>query len=288
MKDAKEFRIQITKRCEFPRLYALNLAEDNNVDLAIDEIVAAAKAAAALGFTEIRLTGGEPLQRDDICDIVKAVKAVDGISKVNMTTNAILLVDKMPGLKEAGIDGIEVYLDTFFQEKYIFMTGGGSIDKAMDGLESAVTSEIDSVGIAATVIKGLTDDEILNFGQFALNEPIDVVFYERPGQLGMKLPTDNESGQELIYMDIEEIRGKFKGAVKLPQTNPLIDYIKWFEANGKIGFASAEKGKEYGAELMADGMLKKFMYDSEPVDIAEAVKSCDADKIKAAIEAVLK
>lgn len=288
MKDAKELRIQITKRCEFPRLYALNLAEDSNVDLSIDEITAVAKAAASLGFSEIRLTGGEPLEREDIDEIVKAVKAVEGIKKVHVSTNAIQLVDKMKGLKEAGIDGVEVYLDTFFQEKYIFMTGGGSIDKAMDGLETAVTSEIDSVSIAATVIKGLTDDEILNFGQFALNEPIDVVFYERPEQIGMKLPSEDGAGRELLYMDMEEVKGKFKGAVKLPQTNPLIDYIKWFEANGKIGFASAEKGKEYGAEITADGMLKKCLYDNEPADIKEAVKSCDPDKIKAAVEAVLK
>ena len=280
MKDVYELRIQITKKEKFPRLYDFDMFEDKDVQLKKEEIDAAVKAAAGLGVKSIRFTGGDPLERDELTELIEAAKAVDGIEEVSISTNGVFLVNKIKSLKEAGLDGVEIFLDTFFEEKYIYMTGGGPIEEAMDGMEAAVKEGL-KVRIGATMINGLNDDEILNFGQFALNEPVDVVFYEKPNKEGAKL---KESEKELKFMAAEDIKKKFKGAVKVPSKDPLIEFCKWFEAKGKIGFVSLKQASEFGPEITADGKLKKFLTDSQPEDIKTALGSENPDEVKAALE----
>ncbi|MBR6701006.1 MAG: radical SAM protein [Firmicutes bacterium] len=284
MKDIKELRIQITRKNKFPRLYDLDLLEDTEIQLSQDEIAAAAEAAAALGIKEIRFTGGEPIERKDLTELLKRVKAVEGIEKVSMTTNGIFLCGKIAELKDAGLDSVDILLDTFFEEKYIYMTGGGPIDEAMDGMEAAVQAEMKPVRVEMTVIEGINDDEILTFGQFALNEPIDVIFVEKPNKDGEKL---KDSDKEQRFMAAEKIREKFKGVVSVPSADPLVEAFKWFEAKGKVGFVDLERAKAHGAEITADGKLKKALIDEQPADISAALSSLKVEDIKAALEANL-
>lgn len=284
MKEIKELRIQITRKNKFPRLYDYDLFEDTEVQLSDDEITAAAAAAAELGIPAIRFTGGEPLERKDLAELVKKVKAVKGIETVSVTTNGIFLASRAKELKEAGIDSVNVLLDTFFEEKYIYMTGGGPIDEAMDGLEAAVNAGMKPVRVETTIIEGINEDEILTFGQFALNEPIDIVFVEKPNSNGEKL---KDSDKELKFMAAGDIKKKFKGAVKVPSGDPLIENCKWFEAKGKIGFTDLERAGEYGPEITAEGKLKKSLLDAEPKDIKDALSSLSTEKIKAALESNL-
>lgn len=284
MKEVKELRIQITRENKFPRLYDLDLLEDTSVSLSQDEIVAAAEAAAAVGIKEIRFTGGEPTERKDLTELVKRVKGIEGIDKLSMTTNGIFLVGKIAELKDAGLDSVDILLDTFFEEKYIYMTGGGPIDEAMDGMESAVHAGMNPIRVEITVIEGINDDEIFTFGQFALNEPIDVIFVEKPNKDGAKL---KDSDKEQKFMAAAKIREKFKGVVSVPYGDPLVDAYKWFEAKGKVGFVDLERAKAHGAEITADGKLKKALIDEQPADISAALASLNVEDIKAAIEANL-
>ncbi len=280
MKDVYELRIQITKKEKFPRLYDFDMFEDKDVQLKKEEIEAVVKAAAYLGVKSIRFTGGDPLEREDLAELIKSAKAVEKIEEVSISTNGIFLANNVKSLKEAGLDGVEIFLDTFFEEKYIYMTGGGPIDEAMDGMEAAVKEGL-KVRVGATMIDGLNDDEILTFGQFALNEPIDVVFYEKPNKEGAKL---KDSEKELKFMAAEDVKKKFKAAVNVPSKDPLIEYCKWFEAKGKIGFVSLKQASEIGPEITADGKLKKALSDSQPVDIKIALESENPDEIRAAFE----
>lgn len=284
MKEIKELRIQITRKNKFPRLYDYDLFEDAEVQLSDEEIIAAAAAAAELGITAVRFTGGEPLERNDIEELVKKVKAVEGIETLSMTTNGIFLASKAKALKEAGLDSVNVLLDTFFEEKYIYMTGGGPIDEAMDGLEAAVNAGMKPVRVETTVIDGINDDEILTFGQFALNEPIDILFVEKPNRDGEKL---KDSDKEQKFMAAADIKKKFKGAVKVPSEDPLIENCKWFEAKGKIGFTDLERAGAHGPEITAEGKLKKSLLDSQPADIKEVLSTLDIGKIKSALESNL-
>lgn len=257
----------------YPLLYELDILAKEDEALTDEEIVAVAKAAASLGISRIRLTGGEPLEREGLENLIKSIKEIEGIETVSMTTTAIGLADRAKDLKEAGLDSVDVRLDTFYQEKYIFLTGGGSIDAAMDGMEACVNLGYKPVRAFNTVIKGLNDDEILDFAQLSLNEPIEAVYVEKPDRGNIN--NSEKVEREMTFMPSEDVRKKFKGAVAVPEKDPLLESIKWFEARSKMSFLSAGRGMEFGAEVLCDGSLRAFLYDDRPADIRDAIRTLD-------------
>ncbi|MBR2576358.1 MAG: radical SAM protein [Firmicutes bacterium] len=284
MKEISELRIQVTAKNQFPRLYDPALFSEDKSEMSIETAVAVAKAAVALGITKIRLTGGEPMEHSDILGLVKAVRDVEGIERLSMTTNGTLFPGKAKDLKEAGLDSVDVLLDTFSEEKYIYLTGGAPIDETMDALEAGVKTGMKPVRIQATILEGINDTDILNFGQFTLNEPVDVVFLERENR--GEAP-EGEDGKKIRFMPTEAVKKKFKGMVKIPVSDPLIEFGKWYEGQGRIGFIDLERAAQAGAEVTAVGMLKRSLRDEEPADIREAVESGDPEQIRTALEAAL-
>ena len=284
MKEISELRIQVTAKNQFPRLYDPALFSEDKSEMSIETAVAVAKAAVALGITKIRLTGGEPMEHSDILGLVKAVRDVEGIERLSMTTNGTLFPGKAKDLKEAGLDSVDVLLDTFSEEKYIYLTGGAPIDETMDALEAGVKTVMKPVRIQATILEGINDTDILNFGQFTLNEPVDVVFLERENR--GEAP-EGEDGKKIRFMPTEAVKKKFKGMVKIPVSDPLIEFGKWYEGQGRIGFIDLERAAQAGAEVTAAGMLKRSLRDEEPADIREAVESGDPEQIRTALEAAL-
>ncbi len=281
MEDNRELRIQVTTKNKFPRLYAPDLFTENKTEMSIDTAVAVAKAAVAAGYKRIRLTGGEPMEHSRILDLVKAVREVEGIERLSMTTNGTLFPGKAKDLKEAGLDSVDVLLDTYSEEKFIYITGGAPIDETMDALEAGVRLGMKPTRIQATIIEGLNDADILNFGQFTLNEPVDVIFLEREN---VGEAAKGEDGKKTRFMSTEEVKKKFKGMVKIPVQDPLIEYGKWYEGQGRIGFIDLERAAQAGEEVTAAGMLKKSLRDEDPADIHEAVASNDPAQIQTALE----
>ncbi|MBQ1301949.1 MAG: radical SAM protein [Firmicutes bacterium] len=284
MKEISELRIQVTAKNQFPRLYDPALFSEDKSEMSIETATAVAKAAVALGVTKIRLTGGEPMEHSDILGLVKAVRDVEGIERLSMTTNGTLFPGKAKDLKEAGLDSVDVLLDTFSEEKYIYLTGGAPIDETMDALEAGVKTGMKPVRIQATILEGINDTDILNFGQFTLNEPVDVVFLERENR--GEAP-EGEDGKKIRFLPTEAVKKKFKGMVKIPVSDPLIEFGKWYEGQGRIGFIDLERAAQAGAEVTAAGMLKRSLRDEEPADIREAVESGDPEQIRTALEAAL-
>ena len=284
MKEISELRIQVTAKNQFPRLYDPALFSEDKSEMSIETAVAVAKAAVALGITKIRLTGGEPMEHSDILGLVKAVRDVEGIERLSMTTNGTLFPGKAKDLKEAGLDSVDVLLVTFSEEKYIYLTGGAPIDETMDALEAGVKTAMKPVRIQATILEGINDTDILNFGQFTLNEPVDVVFLERENR--GEAP-EGEDGKKIRFMPTEAVKKKFKGMVKIPVSDPLIEFGKWYEGQGRIGFIDLERAAQAGAEVTGAGMLKRSLRDEEPADIREAVESGDPEQIRTALEAAL-
>ena len=281
MEDNRELRIQVTDRNRFPRLYDPDLFIKEKAEMSEDTVVAVAKAAVAAGFSRIRLTGGEPMEHADIVGLVRAVKALDGVERLSMTTCGLGFPGKAGELKEAGLDSVEVLLDTFSEEKYIYLTGGAPIDEAMDAIEAGVRTGMKPVQVRATILEGINDTDILNFGQFTLNEPVDAIFLEREN---VGQAPKGENGQEIRFMATEAVKKRFKGLVKIPVQDPLIEYGKWYEGQGRIGFIDLQRAADAGAEVTAAGMLKRSLSDPKPADIREAVLSGDPEKIRAALE----
>lgn len=116
--------------------------------------------SASLGFSKVKITGGEPLLRGDISDIVKQIRTIKGITDISMTTNGLLLAQKAEQLKEAGLDRVNVSLDTINRGKYKLITGVDRVTDVLRGIDAAIEAGFNPVKINMVILKDINQDEI--------------------------------------------------------------------------------------------------------------------------------
>lgn len=178
---AKKLRISVTDRCNMKCVYCM--PQDNNEwfgqkdILSYKEITRLAKIFADLGIEKIRVTGGEPTVRNEIETLISDLTKIPGIKSVSMTTNGILLRDKVKQLKDAGLASVNISLDTFRAEKFRSMTGTNGVDKVLNSIKAADDAGLE-VKINTVVIRGWNDDEVVDFAKFASDTGHSVRFIE--------------------------------------------------------------------------------------------------------------
>ena len=157
-------RISVTDKCNLRCRYCMpeeGVCKKEHADmLTEDEIIAAVEAAAALGITKIRITGGEPLVKKNIVSICRRAAAVEGIREVCLTTNGVLLPKLAKELKEAGVKRLNLSLDTLNPEKYAYITRIGTMENFRAGLDAAFEAGFVKIKINSVLIGGFNDDEI--------------------------------------------------------------------------------------------------------------------------------
>jgi len=169
-RTAKKLRISVTDRCNLQCVYCMpknnNKWFDSKDILTFDEIVRFVSIMSKLGIENIRLTGGEPLLRSNIEILVENLSKVTGIKKVSMTTNGILLPDKISQLKKAGLSSINISLDTFNQEKFKKFNGTDALAQVLESIKVATNVQM-NIKINNVVMRGWNDDEVVNFALFS-------------------------------------------------------------------------------------------------------------------------
>ncbi len=175
-------RISVTDRCNLRCLYCM---EEDGVEhiahdkiLRYEDIIRVVEAGAELGISKIRLTGGEPLIRKNIVELVHMIASVPGISDIAMTTNGTLLPRYAAGLKKAGLNRVNISLDTLVPEKYEQITRCGKLDDALEGIEQAFKHDLQPVKINTVLIKGFNDSEVSAFLELACKKPLHIRFIE--------------------------------------------------------------------------------------------------------------
>ncbi|MBW8040290.1 MAG: radical SAM protein [Planctomycetes bacterium] len=157
-------RVSVTDRCNYRCVYCMPEApfmHKNHSDiLSYEQIESVAKAAAGVGITKIRLTGGEPLVRKDIEQLVAKLAAIDGIDKVCMTTNGSLLVDMATILKRSGLGRVNISIDSLNTEKFRRITRGGDLRQALAGVEAAKKAELTPIKINMVIFNDTTQEDI--------------------------------------------------------------------------------------------------------------------------------
>ena len=143
-----------------------------------EEMLAAVKAAAELGITKVRVTGGEPLVKRDILSICRGVARTEGIEEVCITTNGTLLPELAKPLREAGVSRVNISLDTLNAEKYAYITRRGSLEEALRGIDTALEAGFDKVKINTVLIGGFNDGEIPALAELTRQYPVDLRFIE--------------------------------------------------------------------------------------------------------------
>lgn len=223
-----------------------------------DEMITAVKAAAALGISKLRITGGEPLVKKNILSICSRAAAVKGIDELCLTTNGTLLPELAPALRSAGVSRINISLDTLNDEKYEYMTRYGRLSRALAGIESAVDAGFDAVKINAVLIGGFNDDEISDLAELTVKYPVDLRFIEL-----MPMYESGLFGPDAVIPADEVLR-------RLPQLIPLSSDMGVAElyrlpgAKGRVGLIRPVS-RPFCDEcsrirLTADGKLKPCLH----------------------------
>lgn len=301
-RELNYLRVSLTDRCNLRCIYCM--PEEGIELLAHDEIlrneefIEIIKVAADLGFSHIRLTGGEPLVRKGIVDIVRQIKAIPGITNVSLTTNGILLPKYAKPLREAGLDRINMSLDTLDAEQYRFVSRCGSLDACLAGLEAALEAGFDPIKINAVAVRRLNQD-FFAFARMSVDRPLHMRFIEYM-PVGHSGGVDGSGWGPEDVITCEEIRDAINAAAReagvaelepLPkEQQPLgfgpAAYWKFPDAQGTVGFISPMSNHFCSScnrlRLTADGKLRPCLFSDEEYDVREAVHAGSAEGIRAA------
>jgi cyclic pyranopterin phosphate synthase len=186
-------RISVTDRCNLRCRYCMPEEGVPSVPhdriMRYEQITLLVRAAASLGFSKIRLTGGEPLVRKGLTGLIKSLAAVPGISDLSLTTNGVLLSEQAAGLKEAGIERVNISLDTLSRDRFHAITRRDLFDRVIAGIDAAVAAGMSPIKINVVIMRGVNDDEIIDFALLTKDRPLSVRFIEF-------MPTTAENGWE--------------------------------------------------------------------------------------------
>ena len=164
-------RVSVTQKCNLHCFYCHREGEDhdkyNYTEMTPEEIKRIISVVASYSIGKVKLTGGEPLIRSDILEIVKRISSIQGVSEVSMTTNGTFLNDLAKPLKEAGLARINVSLDTLNPKIYEMITGVDAFEKVISGIKRAVEANLNPVKVNTVLLKGINDNEVWNMVDFA-------------------------------------------------------------------------------------------------------------------------
>lgn len=179
-REISYLRLSVTDRCNQRCLYCMPGGSAGCLQdvLTADEIEAVVRAAVAAGIRKVRVTGGEPLVRRDILEICRRIAAIPDVNELCLTTNGSLLPELAADLRKAGVQRLNISLDSLDAETYRQVTRGGSLNRAMAGLLAARQAGFERIKINVVLMSGINVDEIRSLAELTRNEPIDVRFIE--------------------------------------------------------------------------------------------------------------
>ena len=271
-------RISVTDRCDLRCIYCAassfqNQSHENT--LRYEEIARVVEAAATLGVTKIRLTGGEPLARLHLDRLVAMLVSIPCIEEISMTTNGTLLTKYAAELKAAGLKRVNISLDSLKPDKFAYITGSDKLNEVLHSIDVANDIGLVPVKINTVILKGINDDEILDFARKTITDGWNVRFIEHMPFAGAK-KQDNDlvSSQEIM-----DIISKKYGELQPHHShigNGPAKYFKLPGANGTVGFIGAVTecfcSECNRFRLTSDGKLRPCLLDDDEVDIREAVR----------------
>lgn len=281
-------RISVTDRCDLRCRYCMPEQGveplTHNDILSYEEILRVAECFARLGVSRIKITGGEPLVRFHVLDLIEQLKKIPGIEQVTLTTNGTHLADYIDQLSGLRIDGINISIDTLNRKVYNKITGRDVFDKVFSGLEKALKYPNIKLKVNCVPL-GLPEQNIAEVAELAKNNPIHVRFIEMmPIGLGRNFTFTSEAD---VLQELKQAYG-----VPVPFDDVLgngpCHYYSIPGFQGKIGFISAMSHKFCSScnrvRLTADGKLKTCLQYDAGVNLKELLRAGKSDlEIEAAI-----
>ena len=279
-------RISVTELCNLRCRYCMpeeGVCKKSHFDMMTeDETILAVEAAASLGITKLRITGGEPLVKRNILSICRRAAAVAGIEEVCLTTNGILLPKLAADLREAGVSRLNLSLDTLDPETYAYITRIGSLDDFRAGLDAALKAGFEKLKINAVLIGGFNDDEIVPLADLTKQYPVDVRFIE------LMPMYDSGDFDRKAFIPYTKVLEQLPEAAEIESDGGVAKLYRLPGAQGSIGLISPVSAHFCGScnrlRLTADGKLKPCLHSAEEY----ALKGLDFDGMKAVMEQAIR
>jgi molybdenum cofactor biosynthesis protein A len=288
-------RISLTERCNLRCTYCMpeqgvDLQETSEL-LTNDELYRIIKVFASEGVTKVRLTGGEPTVRKDILEIVQQIQKIEGIKTIAMTTNGLVLAKKLPLLQASGLNAVNISLDTLDENKFTLISRRLGFKNVINSINTAIDLNINPIKVNCVIMRGVNDNEIVDFVKWAERSPIEVRFIEY-------MPFDGNSWSNTKFFPAKEM-------IKIIHEAgfPIVRQIDTYNATSKtysapgfkggVGFITSMSDHFCSTcnrlRLMADGALKVCLFGQNEVSLRDIIrKGASDDELREIISIAVK
>jgi len=273
-------RISVTDRCNLRCVYCMPEAGLPWIAkaeiLTYEEIERIVAAAASVGVRSIRLTGGEPLVRRDLPELVRKLAAIPGIEDLALSTNGLLLPELIGPLVAAGLRRVNISLDTLRPDRFERIARRPGLDRVLAGIDAAIAAGLGPVKLNCVVMRGYNDDELLDFARLTRERAVYVRFIE------VMPVVENAAEQENTYVSSSDILARLGTLAELkpvegPGGNGPARYFSYPDAPGAVGVISP-LSHDYcercnRVRLTADGRLRLCLFGDHEIDVRGPVRA---------------
>ncbi len=281
-------RISVTDRCNLRCVYCMPAAglvwRERAEILSYEEIARLAQIFVAHGVDKIRLTGGEPTVRRNLPALIARLRALPSLKTLLMSTNGVLLAQSAAGYRAAGLDGLNISLDTLRPDRFAQMTLRDNHSEVLAGIDAALAAGFPSVKINVVVMQGINDDELVAFTEFAAGRPLEVRFIEF-------MPFDRNDWSASRIVPYAEMRHRIETAFTITplDASPHAVAKEFAIAGGvgRLGFVTSMTENFCSScnrlRLTADGKMKNCLFSTTETDLREPLRAGATDAELAAI-----
>src|SRR4051794_6709008 len=283
-RQISDLRVSVTDRCNFRCQYCMPAEGlpwlERDAVLSFEEIERLVRIFASMGVTDLRLTGGEPLVRRDFPKLVAMLTRVEGLHDVSLTTNGYLLERDAAALVDAGINRVNVSLDTLEKDRFFAMTRRDSLPQVLRGLEAlAAHPEIHPIKVNAVAMRDFTEQEAIPFAEFARSTAFQVRFIEF-----MPLDADRSWTPEQVLAG-DELRAVIHAGYPLEEVrrerSATARVFRFVDGRGEIGFITPVPEPFCSdcnrVRLTADGRLRTCLFSMHETDLRTPLRSGASD-----------
>ncbi|MCE9774801.1 GTP 3',8-cyclase MoaA [Shewanella algae] len=283
-------RLSITDRCDFRCIYCMSedpcFLEREQV-LSLEELAFIGRAFTELGVSKIRLTGGEPLVRSDCDRLVTQLAALPGLKDLSMTSNGSRLAKLAPALKAAGLNRLNISLDTLKSDLFTTLTRNGKLERVLKGIDAAKAAGFDRIKINAVILKGRNENEIIDLLEYCRQKQLDIAFIE---EMPLGVMEERSLPRHMSSSDVREIiNQRWPLSLSSKRTGGPARYYSMADSPIHIGFISPHSHNFCHecnrVRVTAEGRLLLCLGNEHSLDLKQIIRSHpgDIDVLKQAI-----
>lgn len=266
-------RLSVTDRCDFRCVYCMS--EDmvflpRQHILSLEELYRLGRVLVSLGVSKIRLTGGEPLIRQNIVWLVEKLASLEGLKELTLTTNGSQLGRLAKPLKDAGLSRINISLDSLQEQRFSQITRTGKLSEVLAGIEAAQHAGFKRIKLNSVILKGKNDDEILDLVRFIRQNQLDIAFIE---EMPLGVITEHQRAETYISNDQihDIIQQQYPLLAAAETTGGPARYYRMTDSNSRIGFISPHSHNFCGScnrvRVTAEGRLLLCLGNEHSADL---------------------